>query len=180
MPRQFGRKLAVAERHTRVADLYVQGWTQTAISQELEMAQSTVSADLKAIQKVWRENAVRDFDAAREKELQKLDRLERESWAAWDRSQKPKKLARIRVEGNQQKTEKLVADQAGDPRFLSIIKDCVAKRCKILGLDAPIELNTATEYRVAGKTPEQVRSEVITTLSGLLADQSKQDSQETL
>ena len=190
MPRQYGRKLAVAERRSRVADLYVRGWTQTAISQKLEMAQSTISADLKSIQKEWRENAVRDFDAAREKELQKLGLLEREAWAAWERSQKQKQSARIRVEGDQQKTEKLVADQAGDPRFLDQIHKCIVSRRALLGLDAPTEIVTPEivtpeivtpeEFRVAGKTPEQVRAEVLNTIAGLLPSPDKQDCKETL
>ncbi len=39
--------------------------------------------------KEWRESSIRDFEILRELELQKLDRLKREAWAAWEYSQKP-------------------------------------------------------------------------------------------
>jgi predicted transcriptional regulator len=79
----------IAQRRQQVAELYTKGWFQTAIARELSISQPTVCQDLQAIRKQWRESAIRDFDAARELELQKLDRVEREAWAAWERSQQP-------------------------------------------------------------------------------------------
>jgi DNA-binding NarL/FixJ family response regulator len=83
MPIKPNTKVGIAKRRQRVADLYIQGWTQVAIAGELRVAQSTVSSDLKRIQQAWRESSIRDFDLARELELQKLIRIEREAWSAW-------------------------------------------------------------------------------------------------
>src|SRR4051794_20268826 len=90
------RKTEIAQRRKNVAELYIQGWNQTAIAEKLGMGQSTVCYDLQKLQKEWRESRVRDFDAARELEIQKIDRLEREAWAAWERSQKPSQSAEFK------------------------------------------------------------------------------------
>jgi hypothetical protein len=128
---------AIERRREAVADLYVQGWTQTQIANQLAVSQSCVSLDIKAIQKHWRESSIRDFDVLRERELKKLDRLEVEAWTAWQRSQKPAQEATISTDGNSQRTVKKVAEQTGDPRFLEQISKCIASRRALLGLDAP-------------------------------------------
>jgi len=131
---------SIERRRATVADLYIQGWLQAEIAQHVGVTQSTVSTDLKSIQGQWRASAVRDFDILRERELRKLDRLEREAWAAWDRSQKPSQEAVISSDGSTQRTQKKVAEQVGDVRFLEQIQKCIASRRALLGLDAPTRI----------------------------------------
>ena len=69
------KKLAILKRRQAVSDLYLQGWTQTAIAEELAVAQPTVCDDLQRTRQEWRESAVRDFDESRQMELMKLDRI---------------------------------------------------------------------------------------------------------
>jgi hypothetical protein len=137
MGRKPRQSVALAQRRAQVGDLYLQSWTQMAIAERLDIAQSTVSADLKAIQQSWRESAIRDFDLARVIELQKLDRIEREAWAGWERSQKPEQAARITGQGNGERSVKFIRNQVGDPRFLDQIQKCVAHRRVLLQLDLP-------------------------------------------
>lgn len=59
---------------------------------------------------------------------QKLDRLEREAWSAWEWSQKPAQEAVVSTRGDEHNTKKPVKDQVGDPRFLEQIHECVASR----------------------------------------------------
>jgi hypothetical protein len=96
---------------------------------------------LRAIQKQWRESAIRDFDVLRERELQKLDRVEREAWEAWEQSKKPAQSAVINIHGNSQRTQKRVEEQCGDPRYLDQVHKCVASRRALLGLDAPTKIS---------------------------------------
>jgi ParB-like chromosome segregation protein Spo0J len=140
------------QRRERVADLYLQGTTQTAIAEQLGYAQSTICGDLKEIRKTWRESAIRDFDLAREIELQKLDRIEREAWAAWERSQKPLQSARFKEGGSPERGEKTVKNQYGDPRFLDQVLKCCASRRALLGLDeqtAVVQNNVAIQLSVS-------------------------------
>jgi len=140
MPVSRAKKAEVARRRQLVGDLYVQGWSQSAIANELSVSQPTVCIDLKHIHEEWRRSAIRDFDILRERELRKLERLEVEAWNAWQRSQKPAQEATISSDGSSQKTIKKVSEQTGDPRFLDQISKCIASRRALLGLDAPTKI----------------------------------------
>ena len=140
MGQESRRSLAKARRRQQVVSLYLQGWSQAAIAEHLQIAQWTVSRDLKHVYAEWRESTIRDFDTLQTIEVQKLDRLEREAWAAWDRSQKPSQLARIKGASSEQNAERVVKNQIGDPRFLEQVHKCIAGRRAILGLDAPTRI----------------------------------------
>jgi uncharacterized protein YjcR len=137
MPVKPNRKVAIAKRREQVADLYVKGCTQVAIAEKLSLSQATISYDLKFIQQKWKESCVRDFDLARQRELEKLDKLEREAWAAWERSQRPSQGATVREgkPGANGTTTKAMKQRDGDPRFLDVIHRCITSRRALLGLD---------------------------------------------
>lgn len=140
MPRSRRENVSLSRRRAAVADLYIQGWRQLDIANHVGVAQSTVSLDIAAIHKMWRESSIRDFDVLREGELRKLDRLEREAWLAWERSQKPAQAAVMSTDGDRQRTQKTVKEQTGDPRYLDIIHKCNIARRALLGLDAPTKI----------------------------------------
>lgn len=130
------RKTEIQQRRKQVAELYVQGWTQCAIAEKLNVTQACICIDLQKLMKEWRESRIRDFDTARELEIQKLDRLEREAWAAWERSQKPSQSAEFKDDATNTPSKKRVKNQNGDPRFLIVVHQCIASRRALLGLDA--------------------------------------------
>lgn len=146
----------------RIADLYLQGWLQVDIADELHIDQSTVSRDLKAIQAAWVRSTLIDFDAAKAREVAKVDRLEREYWQAWQESKKEKvststETAQLK-DGKRNKAQIRREERNGDPRYLLGVQWCIDKRCKILGLDAPKavdvritegEVNDAIEHELA-------------------------------
>ena len=85
-------------------------------ARELGCCQANVSKHLKAIRWVWQESAQQDFGARKSKELARQDEVERGAWDAWTRSKRK---------------------SDGNPKFLQVVLGCIAKRCKILGLDSP-------------------------------------------
>src|SRR5258707_1188100 len=135
MGNRFNRRFAVEKRRRQVVELYLQGTAQGAIAEQLGISQSTVSDDLKAVRKLWRESSIRDFDELRSIELEKIDLIEREAWAAWKRSQKPAQSAVVTGEGAGQRSSKSMKNQVGDPRFLVLVIQCIAQRRALLGLD---------------------------------------------
>lgn len=153
MPKRRRSKAEVARDRRREGDLYLQGWIQADIADELGIDQSTVSRDLKALQEEWLQSALVDFDEAKSRELAKIDKLEREYYAGWQRSCEDAETMRkegrgvtVPVEGEEKKTrEEIKTDkvvktskgQAGDPRFLAGVMACIDRRCKIMGIDAP-------------------------------------------
>jgi hypothetical protein len=135
MATEHNRRFAVSQRRQRITELYLQGWSQAAIASELNIAQSTVSDDVQHVRKKWHESAVKNFDQLRALELQKLAYIEREAWAAWQRSQKPAQSAVVSGEGAGQHTRKSMKNQIGDPRFLQQVNHCIAQRRALMGLD---------------------------------------------
>jgi Putative ATPase subunit of terminase (gpP-like) len=133
------RKMVIARRRQQAADLYLKGWTQTAIAEHLGVRQKTVCTDLQVVRGEWRGSMIRDFDLLREEELKKLAVLEQEAWAAWERSQKPAQEARVK-DGDQSKATKTMKTRTGDPRFLEVILRCNVSRRLLLGLDAPVKV----------------------------------------
>jgi len=145
-----------------IADWYCQGLTQAAIADRINadtdcdytLSQQTISNDIRAIQAVWLKSSLRDFDEMRAEQLGKVDRLEREYWRGWERSCEDAETVVKKQKGTLTKhqdeaTGKFVAErpaeqqqtskgQAGDPRFLAGVERCIERRCKLLGLDAPI------------------------------------------
>ena len=140
----------------RIADLYLRGRKQWEIGQELGLSQQMVSYELGIIRKQWIESAVRDFDEAKGRELDRIDHLEREAWDGWERS---KRHRLVSVSGIEEKStgsaaddrpaaptetrtreETRKTDQVGDPRFLEKVAWCIDQRCKILGLHAAVRL----------------------------------------
>lgn len=160
--RTRSQDVRITHRRQEIADLYLQGWAQTAIAKQVGVAQSTVSTDIAAIYEEWRESTIRDFDVMREVELRKLNRVEKEAWAAWERSQNPAQAAVVSTDGSEQRTQKTVKEQIGDPRYLDQILKCITSRRALLGLDAPT--------RVAPTSPdgeEAYHSHVMTKLMEL-------------
>ncbi len=130
----------IEQRRQQVADLYLKGSTQAQIARQLGVAQSTVSADLKAIRREWRDSRIRDFDEAVAIELKKLEHLEREAWWGWERTQQPAESTKVTQDGSGKKAEKTVKQQQGNPRFLEQVHRCIAGRRTLLGLDAPTRI----------------------------------------
>ena len=139
------RKLEILKRRQRVAELRLQGWSQSAIADELQIRQATISSDLKTVERSWRESAIRDFDAAREQELQRIGMIERNAWDGWKRSCQPQQSATVDGQAaDSQKAKRTVKNHSGQARFLEVVIQCIEKRTKLLGLDAPVKVTPTT------------------------------------
>jgi uncharacterized protein YjcR len=132
-----------------VAAMYLQGKTQMEIADKTGRSQPTVNRDLKAVQEVWRIECAYDINERKQMELERIDILEREYWAAWEKSKEKSFTDRteITTDGGQSTTggqtvkqvKKVTQqdEQYGDPRYLAGVQWCVERRCSILGIDAP-------------------------------------------
>ncbi|MBW4552609.1 MAG: hypothetical protein KME35_16100 [Aphanocapsa sp. GSE-SYN-MK-11-07L] len=127
-----------------IAELTLKGWTQLQIAQHLELDQSTVSRDLRAIQEQWKANALRDFDADKTAELENLKQLKREYWAAWERSQADREISSLEKLATgcgaehqalgRVKVSNRTEQRNGDPAFLNGLVKIVELESKLLGL----------------------------------------------
>lgn len=129
--------LAIEQRRARVAEAYLRGQYQHEIAQRERVDRTTITHDLKAIQAAWKAAAIRDLDAHKERELARLDQLERTYWQAWERSLSERQKTRTKkTEGKGATAEASLEKEQrdGDPRFLEGVRSCIADRCKLLGL----------------------------------------------
>lgn len=72
--------LALLQRRSRVAALYLQGWTRDNIALELGCAQGTVSQDLEVVREMWAESVKHTLEQLRVEELARLKRVEATAW----------------------------------------------------------------------------------------------------
>jgi hypothetical protein len=134
------------ERRRRAEDRYVQGVSIAEIAAELGVSQNVVANDLRCIRIAWTLERASEGDARLELELRKIDRLEREAWRAWVRSQQDLDSTKVSRDGAKEKAERTLRKQSGDPRFLVVVKDCVDRRCRLLGLSATTQKRNAGEH----------------------------------
>jgi hypothetical protein len=138
-------KVRNEHRLNTISDLYASGWRLIDIAEHLNLSTNTISADLNIIRARWLEKQTMNFSERQALELEKLDKMERELWEAWEKSKKGLKrktgteIARENARG--QSTERIRTieelDQPGDVKYLELIHKVIAQRSKMLGLDAP-------------------------------------------
>lgn len=149
----------LARDRQNISELYLKHYRQDEIAAKLGINQSTVSRDLKVIQEEWRKSSLMNMNEAKQRELTRIDELERTYWDAWERSKGEVKtttrrgIAKVpkvsKVPGNDAVEEKSgpvpmsqevtehIETQVGDPRYLAGVMNCIERRCAILGIDAP-------------------------------------------
>ena len=160
----------MADRRAKVESLVLRGWTPRAIAQKLGVSPTTIYRDIKAVRDQWKVLRVRDYDAALSEQLEKLIAIEREAWDAWDRSKQEEVRTKVIKEGESKtsegrqeaentngnqfaagkhKAERATASQTGDLRYLELVIKCIDRRCKMQGLDDPMEHLVRDSYTVA-------------------------------
>jgi hypothetical protein len=126
-----------------VARLYLMRLTQAEIGAKLGLSRQQVGYDLEAIRQEWLQSSVMDFNARKAEELARIDRLEAEYWDAWEASKKEKETTTSEQttggDGEKVKAAIRKTEQTGDPRYLAGVERCIERRCRIVGMDAPVE-----------------------------------------
>lgn len=146
-------------RQNIVAELYRHGYTYREIREEVKnrldlpkYSLDTVHRDVQAILAEWRQMRNLHIEELQQLELNRIDEMMREAWAAWDKSKTDYDKKRMRqygkpIEGGnggeggietvgmEQSKEEMV--MCGDVRYLELINKLSVERRKILGLYAP-------------------------------------------
>lgn len=151
-----------------VAEQYLAGQPQSAIAEKVGVNQSTISRYLRTLQTRWQAQAQEAFEAKLARELARIDRLEREHWEAWARSQQDAETVRQKQTGKgdtaKVEAEKTTRGQVGDPRFLDGIQWCIEQRLKIMGAYAPTKLEVRDwrdEARKDGIDPDALKERLV-------------------
>ncbi len=131
-------KQRIALRREQVAQLSLLGHEVQSIASRLGATRQTIARDLEVIRGEWLASAGENLDTLKARELARLDSLEREYWAAWDRSVAAHNHSPDDPQEEPESRRRAAPkDPVGDPRFLDGVEWCIDRRCKLLGLDSP-------------------------------------------
>lgn len=165
------------------ARLYLQGLPIAHIARTVsegrsyELSYEMARFDIQMLLQRWQESYLLDFDAARSKELARIDQLEQAYWEGWERSKADKETNEVESikdsstsrknvtvpTYNRSKAKKKTENQPGQAVFLNGIQWCIDKRCQILGLDSPKEISISwrEQARKAGIDDGVLFSEMV-------------------
>lgn len=154
-----------------IAGLYKRGYSYRAIREEVmsrldlqTYSLRTVHKDVQLLLKEWRETRIDNFDHAVQLELERINELIKEAWAAWDKSKMDYDKIRAKQQGipgggdgeeageivtvkMEQSKENI--QSCGDPRYLEVIHKNLMERRKLLGLYAPEKRDVSGEMSFA-------------------------------
>lgn len=158
-------KVSREARLVVVADLYCKSQTLAAIGRTVGVSVGQVSKDLSAIRSTWKAEGVAKFDERVNRELAKLDYLERRAWEAYELSLEPEEIT-----SSEQTTEGAGADASArttigakrrnrnpDSKFMDVVTKCIDMRIRIMGGYAPAKSVAAviTAGQAEGAAAEQ-------------------------
>lgn len=129
----------------QLATLYLKGKRQVDIAEALNVTQQQVSYDLKELHRRWRESSLIDINEAKQRELSRIDELERTYWEAWERSLDERTKSRVeKYAGEDGKGKSSIERESllGVPAYLAGVQWCISERCRIIGLYADEERGT--------------------------------------
>ena len=150
-------KMQLDNDRRRTADLYLHGWTMQQIADEIGtqyeggLTVGQIAYDIRVLIKRWRKEQLKSTDELMTRELERINRIEREAWDAWERSKQPVseeiKKGRRRGESDDGTAEiiRRTREQVGDDRFLARVAWCVEQRVRLLRLhEASVTVNVRT------------------------------------
>lgn len=154
-----------------LSTLYKQGYSYREMRSEVmsrldlrSYSLETVKKDIDSLLEEWRAARVEDIDLALQLELERIDQIVREAWAAWEKSKESYKKVKGTQEGipgqpdgegdgqgSEIVTTKMKQTQEdvtcyGDPRYLEVIHKNLIERRKLLGLYSPEKLDLSGEF----------------------------------
>ena len=132
-----------------IAEAYLPGVPQYQIAAQVGLSAAQVSRDLVVLHEQWLTRAAATIDTAKAAELAKLDALERTYWQAWEASTQPQKRTRTADRAGTKSAEVGSVTRDGNPAFLAGVLGCIDRRCKILGVDAPLNVNLYVQQEAA-------------------------------
>lgn len=153
------KKLELATRRGEIQRLMLTQpqLTGEQIGELLGIHKSTVSREYASILAEWRERCMADTSEIVARELAKLELIEKTAWEDYHHSRLDRERRESELSGDAKdsgKKVKLVREgRIADTKFLAIVLDCMERRAKLLGLDAP----DRSEVAAIVATGQQVR-----------------------
>jgi hypothetical protein len=139
----------IRKDRAEIANLYLKGLSQADIAAKLGLSRQQIGYDLKAVRKEWLRSSVMAFNQRKAEELARINRVESEYLAAWEKSKNGRETTTTEQmttpQGDRTKAAIRKEDEYGDPRYMEGVRWCIQKRCELLGLDDPQRVHLTRE-----------------------------------
>lgn len=141
------------ERRAAIFERWRAGESQSSIAASLKISPATVSLDLGAAWREWRESVRGSISEHVEREVDLLNRSQLQAEAEWEKS--------------------------SDPRFLELVLSCSDRRRKLLGLDAPSRSEVKQDVALSRQfvPKEQMQLEISQSLRRFREQQARKENQ---
>ena len=154
-----GEESKRATRRAEVEALTIKGKRPHEIAAEIGVPLDVILEDQQSLSMKWHERAARPVVDILAEQLASLDQMQREAWTAWERSWNPQsrttKSRKTAASSGYVQVTKAETDQLGDTKYLTLVLNCIDRRCNLLNVKGPIAsedesaLNIAAMFRVA-------------------------------
>lgn len=139
MASQKRSKVQREEDLQRTASLYLRGKTYSQISSIIGVTAAQIKYDMDEVRERWLASSIQDYDNIKALQVARIEEHYKAAWEGWEKSISKFESSTVRVKGNPDESnhvEKSVRkeDRYGDPRFLSIMNECVKQICDIYGI----------------------------------------------
>ena len=142
-----------------IASMRIQRKSHSTIRAELAkirpytISAATVINDIREIEDRWANTFMQGqtLTMFKVKELVKLEKYEEELWDAWQHSKTIGQITRKQLDKDGQPEKRgsvALTKRDGDPKFMELLLKVSERKSKILGLDAPLKLDTSDEKRM--------------------------------
>lgn len=142
----------------------VRGMSATAIAAKRGVKRQTVDSILRRVEEYLWPIYADDIRGTKVRQTESLRVIFAEAMAAWEKSKAPAVEIRQRNAGGVRETLKVTRGQCGDPRFLDMAMRALGQIREIWGANAPIQVEHSGEIRVAGRSAEEARAQLLAQL----------------
>jgi hypothetical protein len=157
------QRVLARAREARAIELAAQGRTTREIASALGVSQTAACNALRRAEQRALAEMLGAVQTLKVRQLGRLEHVFREALAAWERSKGDRVVKRSKQtegkRGGPVKTAEIRTEEhAGDPRFLATALDALGAQRRVLGLDAPqqVEANVVVERPAADLTERQL------------------------
>jgi hypothetical protein len=154
----------------RTEELHLRGYTAPEIASEMGVSAEQIRQDLRKITQQYASSTLRNYDADLNRQLRKIDLLERSAWRFLAGSEKDREITvrrqrtRESDEGSTTVREASTRNEQRDPdsRYMTVIQWCIAERNRLLNLYPSTDVKPQTHvsvteivYELAPQKPAQ-------------------------
>lgn len=159
----FPEAVVLAQLGT-IAKWYCEGMPKSTMGALLNVSYPIIEARLEALRAAWASTRD-DYNQRKDEELIKLDNLEAEAWQAWHRSCEDKTVTIIKMATPKRDKDSTDAPETprpteqtvrreqrdGNAIYLEMVFRCIDRRIKMLGMDAPVKIQSDVTLKALAK-----------------------------